>query len=139
MATPYKGFFGAMVKMITGTANIGGSVPSSREHEASRLTPSLYHLLPSFDTGITRRRGAGIPNSTFDSGLWQPSIIDTIIEYVRLHGVDPRLSIAVRERKGRKLFDGLLTKAGDHRARVDALDLGAKGFGARALAVRCRR
>ena len=43
LATPYKGSFEAMVKMITGTANIGGSTPSSREREASRLTPSLYH------------------------------------------------------------------------------------------------
>jgi pimeloyl-ACP methyl ester carboxylesterase len=130
LATPYKGSFEAMVKMITGTANIGGSTPSSREREASRLTPSLYHLLPSFDTGITRQRGAGLPNSTFDPGLWQPSIIDTIIEYVRLHGVSPRLSIAAREKKGHKLFDGLLAQAGDHRARVDALNLGAKGFSA---------
>jgi len=128
LATPYKGSFEAMVKMITGTANIGGSTPSSREREASRLTPSLYHLLPSFDTGITRQRGAGLPNSTFDPGLWQPSIIETIVEYVRLHAVNPRLSIAAREKRGRKLFDGLLTQAGDHRARVDGLDLAALGF-----------
>ena len=128
LATPYKGSFEAMVKMITGTANIGGSTPGSREREASRLTPSLYHLLPSFDTGITRQNGAGLPRSTFDPGLWQPSIIDTIIEYVRLHGVNRSLSIAAREKKGRKLFDGLLTQAGEHRARVDALDLGAKDF-----------
>ncbi len=130
LATPYKGSFEAMVKMITGTANIGGSVPSSREREASRLTPSLYHLLPSFDTGITRQNGAGLPNSTFDSELWQPSIIETIVEYVRLHGVNPRLSIAAREKKGRKLFDRLLTQAGEHCARAGGLDLGAEDFSA---------
>jgi len=128
LATPYKGSFEAMVKMITGTANIGGSTPSSREREASRLTPSLYHLLPSFDTGIARQRGAGLPNSTFDPGLWQPSIIDTIVEYVRLHGVNRSLSIPAREKKGRQLFGGLLTQAGGHRARVDGLDLAALGF-----------
>ena len=128
LATPYKGSFEAMVKMITGTANIGGSTPSSREREASRLTPSLYHLLPSFDTGIERQPHAELPNSTFDPGLWQPSIIDTIIEYVRLHAVNPRLSIAAREKRGRKLFERLLTGAGDHRKRVDGLDLAALGF-----------
>ncbi len=123
LATPYKGSFEAMVKMITGTANIGGSTPSSREREASRLTPSLYHLLPSFDTGITRGPGTGLPDSTFDPELWQPSIIETVIEYVRLHGVNPKLSVAARESKGRKLFGGLLAQASEHRTRIDELDL----------------
>ncbi|MFQ5566138.1 MAG: esterase/lipase family protein [Paracoccaceae bacterium] len=130
LATPYKGSFEAMVKMVTGTANIGGSTPSSREREAARLTPSLYHLLPSFDTGITRQPDAELPDSTFDPALWQPSIIDTIVEYVRLHGVSPRLSIAAREKRGRTLFDGLLAQAGGHRARIDGLDLNALGFDA---------
>ena len=128
LATPYKGSFEAMVKMITGTANIGGSTPSSREREASRLTPSLYHLLPSFDTGITRQRGAGLPDSTFDPALWQPSIIDTIVEYVRLHGRDPALAPDDREQQGHEIFERLLAQAGEHRARVDGLDLAALGF-----------
>jgi len=128
LATPYKGSFEAMVKMITGTANIGGSMPSSREREASRLTPSLYHLLPSFDTGITRQPHAGLPNSTFDPGLWQPSIIDTIVEYVRLHGRDPDLPPEDREQQGREIFERLLSGAGEHRARIDGLDLATLGF-----------
>ncbi len=74
LATPYKGSFEAIVKMATGTANIGGSMPSSREREAARMTPSLYHLLPSFETGTTVDKGAGLPRSTFKPGLWQPSI-----------------------------------------------------------------
>jgi len=130
LATPYKGSFEAMVKMITGTANIGGSVPNSREREAARLTPSLYHLLPSFDTGISRSAGAGLPNSTFDPALWQPSIVETIVEYVRLYGVNRKLTIAARENRGRKLFEGLLNQAREYRARIDGLDLGAKGFNA---------
>ena len=128
LAAPFGGSFEAMVKMTTGTATIGGSTPSSREREASRLTPSLYHLLPSFDTGIGRQPHAGLPNSTFDSELWQPSIIDTIVEYVRLHGRDPDLPPDDRERQGREIFERLLAGAGEHRARLDALDLGALGF-----------
>ena len=128
LATPYKGSFEAMVKLITGTAKIGGATPGSREREASRLTPSLYHLLPSFDTGITRQRGAGLPDSTFDPALWQPSIIDTIVEYVRLHGRDPALAPDDREQQGHEIFERLLAQAGEHRARVDGLDLAALGF-----------
>ena len=128
LAAPFRGSFEAMVKMITGTANIGGSTPNSREREASRLTPSLYHLLPSFDTGIERQPHAGLPNSTFDPELWQPSIIDTIVEYVRLHGRDPDLPPDDREQQGHEIFERLLTGAGEHRTRVDALDLAALGF-----------
>ncbi len=84
LATPYKGSFEAMVKMATGTANIGGTVPSSREREAARLTPSLYHLLPSFKTGSRlhqtpacrnqpSRRSWGNPRSSRRS--WPISIV----------------------------------------------------------------
>jgi pimeloyl-ACP methyl ester carboxylesterase len=128
LASPFRGSFEAMVKMITGTANIGGSTPSSREREASRLTPSLYHLLPSFDTGVERQPNAKLPNSTFDAKLWQPSIITTIVEYVRLHGLDPNLPPDGRKKQGHKIFERLLSGAGEHRARVDGLDLAALGF-----------
>lgn len=128
LATPYRGSFEAMVKMATGTANIGGTVPSSREREAARLTPSLYHLLPSFDTGITHDPGDGLPESTFDPALWQPSILDTIVSYIKRHGVDPGRNKTEREKQGEALFKALLDEAGGHRARVDNLKLADKGI-----------
>lgn len=128
LASPFRGSFEAMVKITTGTANIGGDVPSSREREAARVTPSLYHLLPSFDTGIILPPGSGLPKNTFNQRLWQPSIIATLVEYVRLHGRDETLSDAKRKEIGAKLFRGLLAGAGAHRDRLDGLDLAAKGF-----------
>jgi len=130
LATPFNGSFEAIVKMATGTANIGGSQPSSREREAARLTPSLYHLLPDFDTGIQLAPGLNLPHSTFDPGLWQPSIVDTIVAYVERHGVDPGKTKAEKRKQGEDLFAGLLAAASGHRARVDGLDLAAKGFAA---------
>ena len=69
LATPFNGSFEAIVKMATGTANIGGGTPSSREREAARVTPSLYNLLPSFDTGIELAPGTSLPRDTFNSDL----------------------------------------------------------------------
>jgi pimeloyl-ACP methyl ester carboxylesterase len=128
LATPFSGSFEAMVKMATGTANIGGTLPSSREREAARLTPSLYHLLPSFETGITHDAVDGLPETTFDPALWQPSILETIISYIERHGVDPGRNKTARKKQGEVLFKALLDEAGGHRKRIDTLKLADKNF-----------
>ena len=128
LATPYKGSFEAIVKMATGTASIGGSVPSSREREAARLTPSLYYLLPSFETGIKIEDGSGLPKSTFDPALWQPSILETIISYIERHAVDPGRNKTERRKQGKVLFKALLDAASAHRKRVGNLTLADKGI-----------
>ncbi len=128
LATPYKGSFEAIVKMATGTANIGGSMPSSREREAARMTPSLYHLLPSFETGTTVDKGAGLPRSTFKPGLWQPSIIKTIVTYIDRHSVKRAGRKADRQKQGEALFKKLLSEAEKHRQRIEGLDLAKAGI-----------
>ena len=128
LAAPYGGSFEAMVKMATGTANIGGTTPSSREREAARLTPSLYHLLPSFDTGISHGQNAGLPETAFDPGLWQPSVLETITAYIERHGVEPGRNKQVRRKQGAVLFKALLDEAGVHRRRIDTLRLAGKNF-----------
>ncbi len=130
LASPFRGSFEAMVKMATGTANMGGSTPSSREREASRLTPSLYHLLPDFYTGISVGNAANLPNKTFDPALWQPSIIETVVTYVERYGVDPGRNKTARKAQGEALFKALLDQARKHRARIEKLDLKAMGFDA---------
>ncbi|MBI3513818.1 MAG: alpha/beta hydrolase [Proteobacteria bacterium] len=124
LATPYQGSFEPIIKVTTGTADLGGTAPSSREREAARLTPALYQLLPSFTTGIDV--APGIPASPFDPGFWQSSIIDTIKEYIRLYGLDR----SDRTQRALALFTELLKGAADHRARVDGLDLKAVGLSA---------
>jgi pimeloyl-ACP methyl ester carboxylesterase len=128
LATPFRGSFEAICKMTAGTANIGGMAPSSREREAARLTPSLYHLLPSFDTGVEHAPDDGLPESTFDPGLWQPSILDTIVSYIERHGVVPGRNKTQRRNQGKVLFKALLDEAGSHRSRVDKLELTDKSF-----------
>lgn len=122
LATPFQGSFEAVIKVTTGTADLGESAPSSREREAARLTPALYQLLPSFDGGVVS--APGLPTSLFDPDIWQPSIIDTIKEYIRLHGLDK----TDRDTQARALFAGLLKGAADHRKRIDGLKLNGTGL-----------
>lgn len=115
LATPFQGSFEAIIKMITGTADLGTSPPSSREREAARLTPALYSLLPSF---------AAADNDYFDSKNWQSSVLKTIEEYIRLHGVSPR----DKKAQAREVFEGLLSAARAERNLTDKLNLASAGM-----------
>ncbi len=121
LATPFQGSFEAVIKIATGTANLGTDTASSREREAARITPSLYHLLPSCD-GI--EADPGLPDSFFDPGMWQRSILATLKEYVRLHSVQEKNI----DKQASSLFTGLLTQAANHRKRIDRFKLQRAGL-----------
>ncbi len=121
IASPFKGSFEAIVKIATGTANLGTSPPSSREREAARITPSLYHLLPTCE-GI--KAPSSIGNDAFDPAIWQQSVLETLQEYIRLHGVSD-LDTATQ---AKELFASLLLAAKMHRQRISTLDLENTGL-----------
>jgi pimeloyl-ACP methyl ester carboxylesterase len=122
LATPYQGSFEAVIQVTTGTSNLGTSPPSSREREAARMTPALYHLLPSFKNGI--EADPGIPDSLFDPGAWQPSVVDSIGEFIRSKGLPTKQ----RKEDAKALFASLLTQAGNHRDRVKGFTLAKAGL-----------
>ncbi len=126
LASPFQGSFETVIKVTTGTANLGTEPPSSREREAARLTPALYHLIPSFRSGL--EVGPGLPSNLFDPGIWQPSIIETIKEFIRLHGTVPRPPRREIARQAEELFKGLLDAARKHRRRLDRLKLDQVGM-----------
>lgn len=122
LATPFRGSFEAVIKLTTGTANLGADTPSSREREAARVTPALYHLLPSCP-GLEIEEGlAG--TDLFDARLWQPSILETLEEYVRLYAVSRKN----RAEQARELFSALLGAARAHRSRIDSFRLSDAGL-----------
>lgn len=126
IASPFRGSFEAMVKMATGTGDMGGPPPKSRERVMARLTPSLYYLLPNFETGIQISNNSQLPRDIFDRRLWQRSIVKTVIDYVNQHGLKPHeQSVHV---EGLALFDALLARAKAYRDRLDKLDLNTKKF-----------
>jgi hypothetical protein len=122
LATPFQGSFEAVVKISTGTATLGPAVPGSREREAARLTPALYHLLPSFEGALEVE--PGIPRSLFDPRAWQTSVTATIAEYIRLRGLDARN----RRAQARRVFEAMLEQAERYRARVHGLRLDRAGL-----------
>ena len=128
LATPYRGSFEAVIKIATGTANLGVSEPNSREREAARLTPSLYYLLPDIGGGL-EMDDANLPKSLFDPGLWQEGVIKSIQEFVRLHAA----SIHAKTEKAQKthaqvLFEKFLQNAETFRHSINDFRLSKAGL-----------
>lgn len=125
IATPYQGSFEAVTKVTTGTGNLGESTPpSSRERESARITPALYHLLPSFSKGI--ETDPGIPNSLFNIGAWQTSIIDSIKSWVQMKGLPTKPPAELAN----EIFKSMLREAKEHRSRIDKFKLSNAGLSA---------
>jgi len=122
LGTPYGGSFEAVLKVTTGTANLGASPPSTREREAARLTPALYYLMPELPNGVTA--DPGLPTSLYNPDAWQASVTRSIAEYIRLHGTDPNDIQGQADR----LFRSLLRTARSHRDRLDGLRLAQTGL-----------
>ena len=116
LATPFRGSLEAVLKLATGTADLGEDSGSARERRMARMTPSLYHLLPGFEGDLTV--DLGLETDIFQPRAWQPSVLGTIERQVRDLGVS-----------GSDLFAGMLDAAREHRARISALKLSEDGTG----------
>lgn len=120
LASPFKGSFEAIVKIAIGTANIGGDVPSSRERESARLTPALYHLFPSIRDKAALYIEPGLTGkSLFDTSLIQPSVLESIAEFIRLNGLKRKDQAT----QARNLLAGMLDQARQHRERIEQFNL----------------
>jgi pimeloyl-ACP methyl ester carboxylesterase len=126
LATPFHGSFESIVKIATGVAGLGNSAPSSREREAARVTPALYYLIPDIPDAVDIGDPA-IPKDLFDPAAWQPSIVDTISEYIRLHGLVPGAA-GPRRVRAQKLFGDMLAAAQSGRGRTSAFKLPMAGL-----------
>jgi pimeloyl-ACP methyl ester carboxylesterase len=122
LATPFQGSFEAVIKIITGTANLGTTPPSSREREAARITPGLYHLLPSFKNGITVT--GDFPASFFDPDIWQIGVYQSLEEFIRLKGLHPEN----KKDEARDLLIAMLNQAKAHRDKIDSFNLDNAGL-----------
>lgn len=93
--------------------NLTGPEPRDREREAARTIPHLYELLPSYP-GAVVPRAAGVPTDLFEPATWQPSVLESLKDYVKLR----KTAIS-----GEDLFGKLLTDARDFVAAVNGLRL----------------
>ncbi len=131
LGTPFRGSLEAPIKVVTGTASLGSELSSnSREREAARLTPALYHLLPSFRGSIAT--ADGMPDDLYNVDTWQHGVIDTLAEFIRLHGLQKRGSLSERRTTARHILSDMLSHAHAHRRRIERLDLSATRVGSAA-------
>jgi pimeloyl-ACP methyl ester carboxylesterase len=124
LATPFRGSLEAVVKITTGLAELGPGVASSRDREAARLTPSLYHLAPKFRGCMIDEDERVVGSSFLDPGRWQRGVVETLAEFIRLHGREPK----GRREQAEALLAALIAEAARHRRRVERLDLAGAGF-----------
>ncbi len=110
LGTPFQGSHEAILKLTTGTSDLGDSPGANRERRAARLMPALYHLLPTFPGAL--RADEGLSADILDPDAWQPNVVRTIDAQVREWEVT-----------GEALFRELLGSAAAHRARVAELRL----------------
>jgi pimeloyl-ACP methyl ester carboxylesterase len=116
IAAPFRGSLEAVAKTAIGVGGFSLGIGGSREREAARMTPALYHLLPSF-AGALR---TGDAQMLFDPQHWQRSIVGTIASFIARHGVAADGDV---EAAARAVLGSLLQEAQVHRARLEALRL----------------
>ena len=133
LASPFQGSYEAIVKMTTGTAKIGISEQRSRERKAARLTPSLYHLVPSFENSLhLMLRTENLPRhfwrdlienaNWFNPKCWQSSIVKSISDYISEYGTSQEVN------SSHEFFSNLLRTAKKHRNKIDQLNLENTGL-----------
>lgn len=111
IGTPFRGSVDAVMKLTTGMGTLTGDTPRDREREAARTITAIYQLLPSYPGAIEPPNQA---LSLFDTGTWQPSVLQTLREFCRLHKA---------QRSADEVFAELLTAARELRELTDGLTL----------------
>ena len=87
LATPFNGSFEDVLKIAVGTGDLGGEAPSSREREAVRMLPSLYHLVPAIPGSFQVE--PELSSDLFQQQAWQRRVVRSLAEFIRLHGLRP--------------------------------------------------
>ena len=117
LASPFRGSLEAVAKTAIGVGGFSFGSGASREREAARVTPALYHLLPSFTNAV--RADAGLEKDIFLPAAWQPGILETIALFVTRHG----LSVTDPGDQATKILGEMLDQAWKHRSSMEKLKL----------------
>ncbi len=116
IGTPFRGSIHAIQKIATGMGFLTGPEPRDRERETARTIPALYQLLPTYKGSLTSDT-PDAPTDIFDIGTWQPSVLATLKEYIRV--IKARM-------EAEKLFKQYLGNAKQFVNLVNALSLVSK-------------
>lgn len=117
LASPFRGSLESIAKTAIGVGGFSLSSGGSREREAARVTPALYHLLPSYKGAV--RSDPGVPNDIFLPETWQPGIKQTLGTFIRRYGLTP----GEADTQSEVLLKAMLDQAWKHRRRLERLEL----------------
>lgn len=129
LATPFQGSANAVLSIATGQASMTGIDVSPAEREVARMLPAVYHLLPSYAGALAWPQP--LARGFYKPLAWQPSVYQTIAEYIRLYSRrDPAETAALPDRiaEAAGILRAMLAEAQKHRADVDALNLQDAGL-----------
>ena len=110
LASPFRGSHEAILKVATGTSDLGDDSGKARERRMARMTPALYHLLPGYDGALAV--DDGMQSDIFHPDAWQPNVHATIARQA-----------ADWDMTGADLFRQMLDEARAHRERISGLTL----------------
>jgi len=127
LGTPFRGSHEAVTRVATGLDRLGIEPSPSREREAARITPALYHLVPHYEGAVETSTGGS--TDLFQPENWQASVPLSVAQYVRLYSVVPARTPDQIKAAADELFDGMLDDARTYCQRVDSLDLAATSLG----------
>jgi pimeloyl-ACP methyl ester carboxylesterase len=117
IASPFRGSLEAIAKTAIGVGGFTFSSGGSREREAARVTPALYHLLPSFKGAVVTEDGKEA--DIFLAENWQQGILNTLATFVERYG----LSKSKPDTQAKALLTAMLDQAWKHRLRLERLKL----------------
>lgn len=109
MASPFQGSIEAVAKTAVGVGGFSIGTGGSREREAARLTPALYHLLPSYPNAVVSEDG--VERDIFLHDTWQQGILDTIALFIRRHASVPDNA----SERAVQVLTAMLDQAWEHR------------------------
>ena len=114
LGTPFRGSYEAVLKVATGTSELGDDSGKARERRMARMTPALYHLLPESAGPIASHGGMAV--NFLRPEAWQPNVVRTIDRQVGDWDVS-----------GEELFRRMLAEGRAHRGRISGLELPGGG------------
>jgi len=117
IASPFRGSLEAVAKVTTGVGALGEAPGSSREREAARVTPALYHLLPSFKGAVSADEG--LSDDLYVPEAWQPGVIQTLASFIRMYGLESGSA----QTRAVELLKSMLDSAWAHRRGMEKLTL----------------
>ncbi len=123
IASPFRGSIEAIAKTALGGGGFSSASGGSREREAARLTPALYHLLPSYETAVMpEKRDVYLPEN------WQFGIVRSIAGFIDRNSLLPKETDADKRAEetyglAKTLLTKILDDAWDHRCRIETLRL----------------